>query len=323
MSRKYVISSALLVLIGGASFTLPASAQHFQQVKGSLVSVAAGRNEVFGVDAHGLPWRYDAAKESFEKVTGATSLAQIAVGGGTVSQLDEVWAVAADGKVFRFDYRTDAFARISAPAFSQIMVGEGAAQNVFSASLNPDKCYPYEVWGFGPHSGPDGSGLFARYNFCDNSFDDFSFSGRIVQGATGGGDVWGLEKALNPDDFDPFHFLDSQGELNFLFSSGRPMDQITVGVNDVWGIDSSAEVFRYDPNTNGFVQLSDTPLLRQIVAGGDGVWGVDRIGQIWRFDPSSASFVQVDGVLKSIAVGYGAGVWGVNSSDEVFAFVRP
>jgi hypothetical protein len=320
MSRKYVISSALLVLIGGASFTLPASAQHFQQVKGSLVSVAAGRNEVFGLSSGGAIWRYNASTQAFGRIKG--SLQQIAVGGGTLSQLDEVWGISG-GEVYRFNFTTEVFDKVSAPAFSQIMVGEGAAQNVFSGSLNPDKCYPYEVWGFGPHSGPDGSGLFARYNFCDNSFDDFSFSGRIVQGATGGGDVWGLEKANNPDDFDPFHFLDSQGDLNFLFSSGRPMDQITVGVNDVWGIDSSSEVFRYDPNTNGFVQLSDTPLLRQIAAGGDGVWGVDRIGQIWRFDPSSASFVQVDGVLKSIAVGYGAGVWGVDSSGEVFTFVRP
>jgi hypothetical protein len=324
MSPKHVFSSALLVLIWGASFTLPASAQHFQQVKGSLVSVAAGRNEVFGIDAHGLPWRYDAAKLSFEKVTGATSLVQIAVGGGTLSQLDEVWALAAHNKVFRFNYRTDAFDPIPAPAFSQITVGEGAAQNILSSSLNPDKCYPYEVWGAEPNPGPDTSGLFARYNFCENTFDSFfRFSGNMIQGATGGGDVWGLEKTRNPTDANPVHFIDSEGEINFLFSSGSPMSQITVGVNDVWGIDSSNQIFRYDPNTNGFVQLGNSPQLRQIAAGGDGVWGVDPIGQIWRFDSSSASFVQVDGVLKSIAVGYGAGVWGVDSADEVFTFVRP
>ena len=92
MSRKNVFWSALLVLICSALLVLSASAQHFQQVKGTLVSVAAGRNEVFGIGPTGLPWRYNASKQSFEKVAGATSLVQIAVGGGTLSQLDEVWA---------------------------------------------------------------------------------------------------------------------------------------------------------------------------------------------------------------------------------------
>lgn len=246
----------VLLLICGALLTLPASAQHFQQVTGTLVSVAAGRNEVFGIDPHGLPWRYDAAKESFEKVTGAASLVQIAVGGGTLSQLDEVWAVGTGGKVYRFNYRTDAFDPISAPSFSHISVGEGAAQNLFSSSLNPDKCYPYEVWGVGPS---DGNAQFARYNFCENTFNSgFVFNGPFTQGATGGGDIW----VLNKQDA-PFHFIDSESELSI---ANVPLTQIAVGVNDVWGLNRSNEIFRYDPNTAQFVQIGG--ILRQIVAGG-------------------------------------------------------
>jgi hypothetical protein len=88
MSRNSGFWSGLLILIGWVSLALPASAQHFQQVKGTLASVSAGRNEVFGVDTHGNVWRYHAASKSFGKIAGA-SLDQVAVGGGTHSQLDE------------------------------------------------------------------------------------------------------------------------------------------------------------------------------------------------------------------------------------------
>jgi hypothetical protein len=308
MLRKNSSWSVVLLLICGALLTLPSSAQHFQQVTGTLVSVAAGRNEVFGLDSHGAIWRYDARTKSFGRIRG--SLQQIAVGGGTLSQPDEIWGISR-GEVYRFNYTTEAFDHISAPSFSQISVGEGAAQNLFSSSLNPDKCYPYEVWGVGPS---DGNAQFARYNFCENTFNSgFVFNGPFTQGATGGGDIW----VLNKQDA-PFHFVDSESELSI---ANLPLTQIAVGVNDVWGLNSSNQIFRYDPNTNQFVQVGG--ILRQIAAGGDGVWGIDLIGEIFRWDPSSLSWVQVDGVLKSIAVGSGAGVWGVNDSDQVFTFVRP
>ena len=42
--------------------------------------------------------------------------------------------------------------------------------------------------------------------------------------------------------------------------------------------------------------------------------------QIFRFVPPALNFVQVPGSLVSISVGSGGGVWGTNSSHEVFAF---
>ena len=315
MSRKNVSCGVLFILMSWTSLVVPASAQHFEQVPGTLVSVAAGRNEVFGLGSGGSIYRYNASTKTFGRIPG--SLRQIAVGGGTLSQLDEVWGLSG-GEVYRFNYTTEVFDHIAAPSFTQIIVGEGAAQNVLSSSLNPDKCYPYEVWGLGPVSG--GPNQIARYNFCENTFESY-FTGNIIQAATGAGDVWGLQRAHNPLAADPFQFLDSQGELNFLFSSGSPLTQIAVGVSGVWGVNNSNQVYRYDPNTTGFDQVAGT--LVQIAAGGDGVWGLDPLGQIWLWDPSSASFVQVDGVFKSFAVGSGAGVWAVNSSGQVFTFVRP
>jgi len=48
MSRKNVSWSVLLIPICWVWLAAPASAQHFQQVKGTLAGVSAGRNEVFG-----------------------------------------------------------------------------------------------------------------------------------------------------------------------------------------------------------------------------------------------------------------------------------
>jgi hypothetical protein len=294
MLHKNVSWSIPLVLVSGALFAIPASAQHFEQVKGTLKSVAAGRNEVFGIDAKGLPWRYRAGREAFTKVSGATSLVQIAVGGGTVSQLDEVWALATGGALYHFNFSTGAFDKVSAPEFSQIAVGEGVEDN----------CHPYEVWGV-----VDGSSI-NRYSYCSNSFELLN-SGPWSQVATGGGTVWGI---------------DGQDTANLFFNGGfldvgGPVTQIAEGVNDMWAINSD-QILHYDPNTsNGFVQISGT--LKHIAAGGDGVWGVNAAGETFRWDFSSGALVQVPTTLASIAVGSGAGVWGVNSSDEVFTFVRP
>jgi len=299
MPRKNVSCSVLLTLMSWASLVVPASAQHFQQVTGTLVSVAAGRNEVFGIDAHGSPWRYNATKQSFAKVSGAKSLVQIAVGGGTLSQLDEVWAVASNGDVYRFNYKTKAFDQIPGQSFVQITVGEGTEDN----------CHPYEVWGV-----QASNATIYRYDYCANQFSDFDPN--ITQGATGGGDAWGLGNLGVI-----CHFIIG-GTVHEAECTGTSLTRIAVGVNDVWGINGSSQVFRYDPNTGTFDLVISGG--GQVAAGGDGVWALDTSNNVYRWDPSSEWWVQIVGSsLNSIAVGSGAGVWGVNSSDQVFTFVRP
>jgi virginiamycin B lyase len=291
MSRKNVV----LILMSWASFVIPASAQHFEQVTGTLVSVAAGRNEVFGLSSGGAIWRYDASTQAFNRIAG--SLQQVAVGGGSLSQLDEVWGITG-GAVYHFNYTTGVFDHVAAPALSQIAVGEGVEDN----------CHPYEVWGVVP-----GSSLY-RYNYCSNSFE-LNNSGPWTQVATGGGGAWGIE---------------STGTLLDVFDSGigafgGNLTQVAVGVNDVWAINSSNKVFRFDPNiANPLVPIGGIlQTFKQIAAGGDGVWAVSLSNEIFQFQEDPESFVQVPGTLTSIAVGSGAGVWGVNSSGQVFTFVRP
>jgi len=296
MSRKNVSWSVLLVLICSTLLAVSATAQHFQQVKGALTFVAAGRNEIFGYDTHAAVWRYHPTTKSFGKIAGA-SLFQLAVGGGTVSQPDEVWGIDVSLNVYRFNYSTKTFDQIPGAAFSQIAVGEGAQDN----------CHPYEVWGLN-------STVISRYNYCTGAFD--GITGGPTQVATEGGDVWAINSSGGI-----YQFELAQGVGFVLFLNGPTLTEIAVGVDNVWGINSSNQVFRYDPNTNQFSQVEGG--LVQIAAGGDGVWGINQDNGIFRFDPGTASWVQVNGLLKSIAVGSGTGVWGINSSHQVFTFVRP
>jgi hypothetical protein len=292
MSRKHVCWFVALVLICWATLVIPGFAQHFEQVKGTLAQVSAGRNEVFGVDNKANVWRYHPTTKSFGKIAGV-SLAQVAVGGGSVTQLDEVWGVNGSFGVYRFNYTTKSFDQIPGVTLMQITVGVG----------NEDQCHPYEVWGVAP------SQEVFRYDYCANLFHQ-SAGSFLTSIATGGSDVWGI---INSE---IFHYSFAQEQ--FVQITGN-LTQIAVGVNDVWGIDNSS-LYRYDPN-NGGLNPFGSPV-NQVAAGGDGVWVLSE-GDIFRFDSSAEEFIEVPGELQSIAVGSGAGIFGINSSNQVFTWVRP
>jgi Tectonin domain len=79
-----------LMLCGWAATTVPARAQHFEQIPGSLTQIAAGRAEVWGLNGSAV-FRFDASSKKFNQISG--SLVQIAVGGGSLLQRDQVWGV--------------------------------------------------------------------------------------------------------------------------------------------------------------------------------------------------------------------------------------
>lgn len=295
-SRVFVSKTVLPILVCWALLAVPASAQHFEQVKGALTSVAAGRNEVFGIDSKSAVWRYNASTKSFHKIANA-KLGQVVVGGGTLSQLDEVWGLDESLNIYRFNYSSKAFDQIPG-VLSQITVGPGYEDN----------CHPYEVWGV------NSAQSIYRYDYCTGEF--LQISGLLTVIATGGGDVWGIN--VNGQ---VFHFTNNRfSQVTGLV--GTPA-QIVVGVNDVWVIDESLQVFHYDPSTGKFYGPNDL-YLNQIAAGGDGVWTMDG-GVLGRFDPEYGEFnvVNFDGVCTYVAVGSGAGVFAVNSSNQVFTFIRP
>jgi hypothetical protein len=182
---------------------------------------------------------------------------------------------------------------------TQITVGDG----------DTDRCHIFEVWGVNANQ------EVFRFNECTQAFDNIP--GFLTQVSTGNGDVWGVN--VNGQIF----------QYNFITATWvqipGTLQQITVGVNDVWGLDAAGNAYRYEGSA-GFV-LSVAAQFHQIVAGGNGVWGIVTTAvppytSILRLDPNVETAVVVPGVLTQIAVGYGAGVWGVNSADAVFSFIH-
>jgi virginiamycin B lyase len=80
--------------------------------------------------------------------------------------------------------------------------------------------------------------------------------------------------------------------------------------HDVWGINSSGEIYRFDRNAAGVAV--DSGALSQLSAGADGaVWGINAANQIWRFNPQTQGWMRLGGWLSQIAVGFSQEVWGM------------
>ena len=78
-----------LATSAGANLAYP---QSFVQVTTeALAQVAAGGQSVWGLNASGQIFQFNPAAQKFTQVPG--QLTSIAVGGGTLGQLDEVWGL--------------------------------------------------------------------------------------------------------------------------------------------------------------------------------------------------------------------------------------
>jgi hypothetical protein len=300
-TQKGKLIVVMLALALGTASMQSAQAQTFKKVKVSLnaplVQVASGGASVWALASNGHP--YVLKGKSFA-LANTISLSQIAVGGGTLFQADEVWALNSSGSVYRASKSGASwiFSQVSG-SLDLIVVGPGYQ----------DSCHPYEVWGLNPSS------QIFRYNFCGNNFDQEP--GSLCNIVVGGGDIWGSD--CGPDVF-LFDFSAGVfGQVGARFS-GFPL--LTVGPNNaVLGIDTSNSEL-WEVYGSGWASLGLG--WSQIQAGGNGVWALSSANSVYRWGPGASDFTQVPGVaLVSISVGTGGGVWGINSSHQVFAFSTP
>jgi virginiamycin B lyase len=297
MDRKMLLLVAPILF--WAATVVPASAQHFKQIPGSLAQVAAGRNEVWGLDAANQAYRFNSVTKTFTKI-GTLKLTRIAVGGGSLLQTDQVWGVNAAGNIYKFNFNTNTFVHV-AGTLAQIVVGEGYQ----------DKCHPYEVWGL------NAAELIFRYNSCTSQFEQVAGSLTVI--ATGAGAVWGLNSSAQIYDFDfgAHQFRQVPGSLQ----------QIGVGVDQVWGFDGNGTLYQYS-NGSFVARFSSSASNPQIAAGGSGVWiasgaNMRRADPFKQFGLDFLFDSNLPSDIKQIAVGYGAGVWAINSSNHIYSFVRP
>jgi hypothetical protein len=331
MSRINVrFVTCLMLLICWTAVTIPAFAQHFKQIDGSLTQIAVGRAEVWGLNGSEI-YRFDSSTEKFNKISG--SLTQIAVGGGSLFLNDEVWGVNASGEVFNFNFSKNKFVTVPG-TLKQIAVGEG----------DEDNCHFHEVWGVDP------GGNFWRYNYCESKFETEGGPASMKSISIGPNDFWGLDENSGIWVLAPISAIRVFGGLN------NTLRQISVGVNDIWGTDSNGELYRYNPS-DGLMDnvcpafLATACNVGQIAAGGDGVWAVHSyqqedfnyvgIAQLTFSTPSTSSSAEFfnnvfsmpadTGSVVQIAVGSGGGVWAITSrlgprfrtSYQVYAWVRP
>ena len=294
--------AVILALVLGIACTQSAPAQTFKKAKvarnAPLVQVASGGASAWALASNGNPYIFKG--KSFV-LANSISLSQIAVGGGNAAQADAVWGLNSSGSIYRASKSGSSWTFSQVPgSLDVIEVGPGYQ----------DSCHPYEVWGLNTSS------QIYRYNFCGNNFDQEP--GFLCEIQVGGGDIWGAECGPNA-----YRFNFSTGVFDQINSPFVAIPALTVGPNgEVWVTDTgtSGELYRYDPFFSGFRHI--VCCSSQIQAGGDGVWALSG-NNVYRSEPNTLNFVHVPGSLVSISVGSGGGVWGINSSHQVFAFSTP
>jgi hypothetical protein len=295
-SLSLVIMIALALAIGCMQ---SAPAQTFKRVKvngnAPIVQVASGGASVWALASNGKPYVFNG--KTFV-LAHNISLTQIAVGGGSAAQADEVWGLNSSGSVYRASKSGSSWTFSQVPgSLDVIEVGPGYQ----------DSCHPYEVWGLNTSS------QIYRYNFCGDNFDQEP--GILCEIQVGGGDVWGAQCGPNV-----FRFNFSTLTFDQVSDPFGSIPAITVGPNGVWAIDTSnSAVYQYD-DFSGFHDISCCGIT-QLQAGGNGVWALYG-STILRLEPSTLNFVEVPGSLISISTG-NDGVWGINSSHQVLAFSTP
>ena len=276
-------------------------AQTFKKVKvaknAPVVQVASGGSSVWALGSNGNPYRFNGKVFT---LASTISLSQIKVGGGNAYQADEVWGLSSSGLIYRASKSGSTW------TFSQI---PGALSVVEVSPGYQDSCHPYEVWGLN-----SGSQIY-RYNYCMAHFEQQA--GSLCEIRVGGGQVWGAECGPRT-----YRFSFANGNFFQIPNGFQAIPQLSVGPNgQAWAEDTGTGLLYKFDDFSGFASFGCCA--NQVEAGGNGVWLLDG-SDVYRFEPSTLHFVQVFGAaLSSLSVGNGGGVWGINSSHQVYAFSTP
>ncbi|MBI3476061.1 MAG: hypothetical protein HY010_10030 [Acidobacteria bacterium] len=292
----------ILALILGMVCAQTAPSQTFKKVavKGGapIVQVSAGGSSVWALASNGHPYFYKGGQFVMAQ---NLALTQIAAGGGSLSQPDAVWGINAAGAVYSATLTGTKW------VFSQM---PGVLDFIAVGIGYHDSCHPYEVWGLNT------AAFIYRYNYCLQNWEQAP--GTLGTIAVGGGEVWGIGGGL------PFVFNFSTLSFDQAFVHGT-LSQISVGPNGAWATDGS-RVYAYDKLLGEFFNLGPGV---QIQAGGNGAWAIDGFHSVFHFDPYTLNFDRIPHIfsrsspqLYNISVG-GAGVWGINSSNEIYNFSTP
>lgn len=268
----------------GEIFTYNAQAQTWSSVPGTLAQIAVGSSgAVWGLNQAGLIFRWDALKPGWDWIPGA--LAQIAVGSD-----GEVWGVNAQGQIYRFNAQTQHWMQIPG-LMKQIAVGFDGA-----------------VWGV------DASDGVHRYNVASGEFEQTP--GALTSIAVSAdGEAWGLNNLT------VYHF----DRLRQAWTGVQQgLAQISAGGGgNIWALDSSGAVYKYDGTAGQFAATGGAPLAHIAAAANGAVWGLDRADGIHTYvtqQQASGVFHQLPASLTQIAVGEDNSVWAIGSGNLIYMY---
>jgi hypothetical protein len=295
----------VLTLAVGIACSRSASGQTFKHVVvqggATLTQIASGGASVWALASNQHPY---IMKNKQFVLANNISLTQIVVGGGNSFQPDTVWGLNSAGSIYHahLSGTTWVFSRVSG-LLDVIAVGLGYQ----------DSCHRYEVWGLNT-----GSQIY-RYNFCTSNFEQQP--GFLCQIQVGGGDIWGTDCGPNISRFNFSKGVFDQ--INSPFASFPTLTVGPNGVWALGPVGSSDPFpFQFDDQSQSFFFMGGGAPT-QVQAGGNGLWAIDSSQQIFRFEPSKRQFVQIPGVFVSVSVGSGGGVWAIDGFGQAYAFSTP
>jgi hypothetical protein len=219
----------------------------FDHVPGSLSQISVDGLLVCGISANSDIFCTLGAGFNFVQLPG--KLSQISVHG------DAIWGISASQDVYQFDFTSQTFKQV------------------------PGKLSQIAVDAIPGGSNPAVVGISAAQNVYFYDGTQFvQIPGQLTQIAVGGAgdEVWGINagQQIYRFNFDSNTFVQVPGSLKMI-SVGGP-----VGHVGVWGLNAANNVFEFVEGT-GFVQIPGQ--LTQIAVFGDNVWGIDSNQDIFRF----------------------------------------
>ncbi len=284
MYRKVFAAASFVVLC--MIWQIPAQAQSWTQVPGTLVQISVGGTHtngphVWGVNSAQLVYEYN---DNGGWIQTPGSLVQIAVASD-----DRVIGVNASQQVYYFSRGQRAW--IILPGFSATKIYAGARD---------------VVWGINPTGGVE------RYDPGTGGLDTFTIN--LTQlSVSSDGSVWGLDPSGD------VFYLDQQSQ-QFVQVSGATLSQIAVGFGGaVFGINSAGKVYEWDNATQVFFQIPGA--LTQIAVGSNNaVYGINSSQQIYQYNVTGGFWTQLPGFLTQISVATDGTVWGLNSVGNIYYF---
>ncbi len=146
----------------------------------------------------------------------------------------------------------------------------------------------------------------------------------LTQIAVGGGNmlqkdaVWGLDSSGNI-------YKATKSGTSWVFSRvPGVLDLIAVGPGyqdtchpyEVWGLNPSAQIYRYNYCTNGFDQVPG--ILCDLHVGGGDIWGADCGPDVFRFNFSTGSFDEISTFVSFPILAVGPnGTWAVDTFNSI------